>query len=162
MTEKIFHILLMTIITLQCIGQGVECYCYEGDASIFLNKGNGADKIVEWIVIKGDSVAVISYMDKSCKQSLSFFEEKYEEERNNDRLYPLVTKEDSIFFTKVFDFDVNGQTMSQKYVYDAKLFGDSLAVHVDYPKSKNTFNSFIDVSGPPNRKYFRVYPKKEF
>src|SRR5690606_938300 len=143
----------------KCQGQEIKCYCYQSDAPTLLNMQKGADKIAEWILIKGESVAVISYMDKSCDQLWSFFEKKFEEDKQNNRLYQITEMGDSISFTKVFNFIAKNTSMSQENIYNAKVFSDSLKVLITYPNSENSKNTFYDFTGPPVRTYTRVFKK---
>lgn len=144
---------------MQSHGQEMRCYCYQNGAPLLLHLQNDADKIAEWILIKDDSAVVVTYMDKSCEQPWSFFDEKFQEAKDKNRVYPIKAVGDSLSFTKVFNFTAQDAAMSQEYIYNAKVYTDSLAVHIDYPASENSMNMFSDMSGPPDRMYIRVLKK---
>lgn len=151
-------LLLISLIacSIQSRCQEMKCFCFQKDAPVLFELQTDATKIAEWIVIKNDLVAVISYMDKSCDQPWSFFEENFEAHSRKNRIYHLSEKGDSLFFVKTFTFKVKDQVMKQEYVYHAKIYSDSLKVHIDYPASKNSPTTFNDLVGSPDRKYFRV------
>src|SRR5690606_39284169 len=104
----------------------------------------------------GDSAAVISYMDKACEQPWSFFEEMLREHMAKNRVYQIAEVGDSLVFTKVFNFNVKDQALRQEYVYNGKLYSDSLNVHIDYPSSNNSPHELNDLTGSPDRTYIRI------
>lgn len=152
-------LLFIAISAIQSHGQEMKCYCFEKDTPTLIKLQTDAAEIVEWIVIKDHKVAVVSYMDKSCEQPWSFFEQKFEEHKDKNRVYQIKELGDSIMFTKVFNFNVKDQALAQEYIYNAKIYSDSLKVHIDYPASENTGSVFNDMTGSPDRTYIRVLKK---
>lgn len=151
--------LILIGLTVPSQGQEIKCYCFEKDAPVMISLQTEAKKIAEWILIKGESAAVVSFMDKSCEQPWTFFEEKFEEHKDKNRVYQIKEVGDSIVFTKILRFDVQDQSVSQEYVYKAKIYSDSLLVHIDYPASDNSANTFTDMTGSPDRKYIAIFKK---
>lgn len=147
------------LLGLQSRGQEIECYCFQTDAPVLLNLQSDATKLVEWIIIQDRSAAVVSYMDKTCEQPWSFFEEMFREQQEKNSVYQITEVGDSLVFTKVFNFNVRDQALSQEYVYNGKLYSDSLKVHIDYPSSDNSPMEFNDLAGSPDRTYIKVSKK---
>lgn len=135
--------------------QDLKCYCYENEAPFMLSTQDGSKTIVEWIMLKGDSAVVSAFSDRSCFQSLEFFREQFKNGRDKNRIYPVTSKRDSISFNKTLNFEVNFQPVLQEYMYNAKVFSDSLVVRIEYPKNEQSGSVFNDMFGPPNRTYIR-------
>lgn len=149
-----FSFLFLVCSILPTLAQKIDCYCFENKASSEFRMQKGAEKVVEWIIIKDDSVAVVAYMDKNCNQSWSFFEEKFENDRENNALYKVRQVDDSISFTRVINFPIDGRVTQQEYIYKAKLHADSLLVKITPPA--DLMSHIVDLMGSRERTYIRV------
>lgn len=152
----ITSILLFLILSIHVDAQDLKCYCFSRPAPTLFNLQTDAKEITEWIIIKADSAAVVSFMDKKCEQPYAFFEEKYIEHSRKNRTYKIEQTGDSIQFTKILNFNLHDERMQQKYVFRAKVYRDSLAAHVDYPVTENSPTTINDLTGSPDRIYKKL------
>jgi len=156
-----FLLLIIFSLNIYVSGQEIECYCFESEASREF-KSEAKEKlqknvmgITEWILIKGDSVAVVAYMDRPCNQPWAFFQDTFNDHSEKNRIYKIRQNGDSLMFTKIVHFPIENEIVTQEQKYNVKSYSDSLTVLVEYSRTKY---SLVDMSGlPPERTYKRVY-----
>lgn len=145
--------------------QDIECFCFENnDVSPLLKAQTNAHKVVEWILIKNDSVVITTSFNKNCDQSLEYFHKQFEKARRTNSIYEASQFADSIIFTKVMtsypsknpDVIIDEKYSIQEYRYSAKRNEDFLEVEIKVPDKLNKGFNFIDETGPRTRTYVRV------